>query len=83
MMKSISVSALVLSASLLVSPVAASATETASATQAAAPSAPAAAKSAAGEKKICKQLDLSGSRLPRRACLTAAEWKKVQDDVDR
>jgi hypothetical protein len=35
------------------------------------------------EKKICKQLPTSGSRLPNRACLTAKEWKQVDDDVSR
>jgi hypothetical protein len=33
------------------------------------------------EKKICKQLPTSGSRLPNRACLTAKEWKQVEDDL--
>ena len=32
------------------------------------------------EKKICKQLPTSGSRLPNRACLTAKEWKQVEED---
>jgi hypothetical protein len=80
-MKSISIAALLLSTSLLVSPVSASATATAAVAQ---PSASAAAaKPAAGEKKICKQLDMSGSRLPHRACLTAKEWKQIQDDMGR
>jgi hypothetical protein len=39
---------------------------------------------AAGEeKKICKQLDTTGSRLPRRACLTAKEWKQLQEELDQ
>jgi hypothetical protein len=38
---------------------------------------------AAQEKKICKQLPTSGSRLPNRACLTAKEWKQVQDEASR
>lgn len=33
------------------------------------------------EKKICKQLPTSGSRLPNRACLTAKEWKQVEEDL--
>lgn len=33
------------------------------------------------EKKICKQLPTSGSRLPNRACLTASEWKQVEEDL--
>ena len=33
------------------------------------------------EKKICKQLATSGTRLPNRACLTAKEWKQVEDEA--
>ena len=33
------------------------------------------------EKKICKQLPTSGSRLPNRACLTEKEWKQVEEDL--
>jgi hypothetical protein len=80
-MSSIFVAKLIVAASLLVSPIAASATETASSTQPVASAA--AAKPAAEEKKICKQLDMSGSRLPHRACLTAKEWKQIQDDMGR
>ena len=36
---------------------------------------------AAEEKKICKQLATTGSRLPKRACLTAKEWKAVDEDL--
>ena len=44
----------------------------------------AAAKAVASQdKKICKQLPTSGSRLPNRACLTAKEWKQVEDDLSR
>ena len=35
------------------------------------------------EKKICKQLPGTGSRLPNKACLTAKEWKQVQDEASR
>jgi len=38
-------------------------------------------QAATEEKKICKQLDTTGSRLPRRACLTAKEWKQVEAEV--
>jgi len=38
---------------------------------------------AAAEKKICKQLPSSNSRLPNRVCLTAKEWKQVETEVDR
>jgi len=34
------------------------------------------------EKKICKQLPTSGSRLPNRACLTEREWKQVEQDLE-
>jgi len=37
----------------------------------------------AAEKKICKQLDTTGSRLPRRACLTEKEWKQLQEELER
>ncbi|HWJ38474.1 MAG TPA: hypothetical protein VNR86_06905 [Sphingomicrobium sp.] len=35
------------------------------------------------EKKICRQLETTGSRLPRRACLTEREWKKLQSELDQ
>ena len=38
---------------------------------------------AAPEKKICKLLPSTGSRLPNRACLTAKEWKQVEADLDQ
>ena len=37
----------------------------------------------AEEKKICRQLETTGSRLPRRACLTEREWKKLQSELDQ
>jgi len=36
---------------------------------------------ASQEKKICKQLPTTGSRLPNRACLTEKQWKQVEDDL--
>jgi hypothetical protein len=36
---------------------------------------------AADDRKICRQLPSSTSRLPNRACLTAKEWKMVEDDL--
>ena len=42
-----------------------------------------AAKSQADEKKICRQLPSSTSRLRNRACLTAKEWQMVEDDLSR
>lgn len=38
---------------------------------------------AVAEKKVCKQLPSSSSRLPKRVCLTAKEWKQVEAEVDR
>ena len=70
------VSKLIVAASLLVSPLAASATSTS-----AAQPAPANAKAAAAEKKICRQLPSSSSRLPQRVCLTEKEWKQVDADT--
>jgi len=35
------------------------------------------------EKKICKQLPSTGSRLPNKACLTAKEWKQVEEEASR
>ena len=37
----------------------------------------------AAEKKICKQLDTTGSRLTRRACLTEKEWKQLQEELEQ
>jgi hypothetical protein len=70
---------LIVAASLIVSPIAASAAET-SASQPAAVAAAAAKKADAGERKICKQLPSSSSRLPQRVCLTEKQWKQVDAD---
>ncbi len=35
------------------------------------------------DKKICKQLETSGSRLPRRACLTQQEWKQLEAELNQ
>ena len=35
------------------------------------------------EKKICKHLPSTGSRLPNKACLTAKEWKQLEDELSR
>ena len=44
---------------------------------------PATNAAAAGEeKKICKQLPSSYSRMTKRACLTAKEWKQVAAEVE-
>lgn len=31
------------------------------------------------EKKVCKKLKVTGSRMSDRVCLTESEWKKVED----
>jgi hypothetical protein len=38
---------------------------------------------ASQEKKICKQLPTTGSRLPKRACFTADQWKQIEDEASR
>jgi hypothetical protein len=38
---------------------------------------------ASEEKKICKQLPTTGSRLPKRACFTADQWKQIEDEASR
>ena len=53
------------------------------ASQAPAPAQPdAAAKSTASEKKICRKLPSTGTRMEKRACLTLREWQDLdrQDD---
>lgn len=39
------------------------------------------AKTAVEEKKICKRLDSTGTRMEKRVCLTKDEWKKVEEEV--
>ena len=33
------------------------------------------------EKKVCKSLPVSGTRMFKRACLTKQEWEKVEEDT--
>jgi hypothetical protein len=40
-----------------------------------------AAPAAAPEKKICKLLPSTGTRMNKRACLTESEWKQVEKDL--
>jgi hypothetical protein len=42
---------------------------------------PKAAPAAAPEKKICKQLPSSYSRMTKRTCLTEKEWKQVEAEA--
>ena len=77
---------LIVTAALLISPIAASAqsiptngTKLAdNATSNTVSAAPKAAPAAVQEKKICKHLPSSFSRMTQRACLTASEWKQVE-----
>jgi hypothetical protein len=36
----------------------------------------------ATEKKVCKLLPTTGSRLSKTACLTEKQWKQVEEDMD-
>ena len=40
-----------------------------------------AAAQAAGEKKICKRLATSGTRMFKRSCLTKEQWEQVEEQV--
>jgi hypothetical protein len=63
-----------LSAALLLSVPAAAKTNAQSETEL-----PKAGKSADAEKKVCKRLETSGTRMAERVCLTKDEWKKVEE----
>jgi hypothetical protein len=41
------------------------------------------AGSAVEEKKICKQLPETGTRVAKRACLTASEWKQLEAELEQ
>ena len=81
-MKTLALASLIVTA-FLASPAAAAATGAAAAQPAAVSTAPASNAGAPQEKKICKQLPSSSSRLPQRACLTAKQWKELQDNNDQ
>jgi hypothetical protein len=85
-MTRIFVAGLITSVAFLTAPVAASAeaaitkgatTNTAANVDAESKAAPA---PAVEEKKICKQLPSSSSRLPNRACLTRKQWQQVEQE---
>jgi hypothetical protein len=86
-MKTKLVAGLIVSAALSISPVVAAtqtaAPKSAETGKAASPENVGGTAAAAEEKKICKQLPSSSSRLSNRACLTAREWKQVQEEVER
>jgi hypothetical protein len=82
-----SVAGLIVSAALILSPAVASAQvatpQSAGKADTAQDASGKAATSAVEEKKVCKQLPSSSSRLPQRACLTRKQWKLVEDEVSR
>ena len=41
------------------------------------------AGTAVEEKKICKALPETGTRVAKRACLTAAEWKQLEAELEQ
>jgi hypothetical protein len=63
---------------LLAAPVAAQGTTQAGTTSS---SAAQAAKPAEAEKKVCKRLATSGTRMAERVCLTKQEWQKVEEEA--
>lgn len=92
-MTSLVLARLFLAAALVGSPVAAPAANasvavanvaenTVAATPAEPKSAPVAAPAQAQEKKICKQLPSSYSRMTKRTCLTEKEWKQVEQQSE-
>ena len=34
------------------------------------------------EKKVCKRLETSGTRMAERVCLTKEQWQKVEEEVN-
>jgi hypothetical protein len=34
---------------------------------------------AAGERRVCRNIVVSGSNRPRRVCMTAAQWRQQED----
>ncbi len=79
-----SLAGLMLSAALVISPVAASAAPASPEGQGqvtAQGDASGKASVGAAEKKICKQLPSSSSRMTKRACHTKEEWKQVEKEA--
>lgn len=37
------------------------------------------AKTVVEDKKVCKRLDSTGTRMEKRVCLTKEQWKQVED----
>jgi hypothetical protein len=81
-----SIAGLIVSAALIISPVAASAQIAPHGTavgKAATPDTASgkASTDAVADKKVCKQLPSSTSRLPNRVCLTNKEWQQVEREA--
>ena len=78
---------LIVSVSLVTAPVAAAAQvagpKRANVAQVVTPDDASGKSNVVAEKKVCKQLPSSSSRLPQRVCLTANEWKQVQAEMER
>jgi hypothetical protein len=68
-----------LAAALIVSMPATAQGNSQAAAAAATASAGQAAKASSEEKKICKRIETSGTRMWERVCLTKEEWKKVEE----
>ena len=81
------VACLIASAVLVTSPVAAAtqvaAPKSVDVGRAASPEGAGAKAATAEEKKLCRHLPSSSSRLTNRVCLTAKEWKQVEAEVER
>lgn len=77
------VAGLIISAALVISPVAASAAEPQgnSVGKAVAQETGSGKADSVQEKKICKQLPSSSSRLPQRVCLTKRQWLQVEQEA--
>lgn len=84
-MKTNFVAGLIVSMALVASPASAQVAtpKNADVAKAAAPEEAGGKSAAVAEKKVCKQLPSSSSRLPQRVCLTAKEWKQVEAEVER
>jgi hypothetical protein len=71
-----------LSTALLVVPATAQPTQSGSAATTAAQSSKLADNGEAdSDKKVCKRLKTSGTRMAKRACLTEDQWKKVEEEA--
>ena len=77
------VAGLIVSAAIVASPLGAAAQVAAPKNVGKAATQEGSGKAVAAEKKVCKQLPSSSSRLPKRVCLTTNEWKQVEEEISR